>query len=123
MDLQQLEKALRELPIDTLLTEIPELQNSLIHLIQSNKDMKEFDPEGTDPDLTLAIKENKDLIKRYDKRIDLILEVIRDRVNEAAATEMGSTVDSFREKYMKDIQEEDKEALTKTTSSEEGVYL
>ncbi|CAO3625075.1 unnamed protein product [Cunninghamella echinulata] len=59
MDLQQLEKALRELPIDTLLTEIPELQNSLIHLIQSNKDMKEFDPEGTDPNLTLAIKENK----------------------------------------------------------------
>ncbi|CAO3610030.1 unnamed protein product [Cunninghamella blakesleeana] len=124
MDLKQLKNALKEMPIDTLLSEIPEIQNSLLHLIQSNKDMDEFDPEGKDPELTLAIKENKDLIKRYNDRIDLTLEVIRVRINEAAAMEMGSTVESFREKYMKEIiEEEEKELSTRTIASEEGVYL
>lgn len=124
MDLKQLENALKEMPIDTLLSEIPEIQNSLIHLIRSNKDMKDFDPEGKDPELTLAIKENKDLIKRYNDRIDLTLDVIRERINEAAALEIGSNVESFREKYMKDIIEEEEKALsTRSITSEEGVYL
>ncbi|SAL98066.1 hypothetical protein [Absidia glauca] len=113
MDTAQLQKALWEMPIETLLTEIPEIQNSMVHLIQSNKDMKEFDPEGTDPDLTLAIEENEALLQRQDKRIDLTLEVIRERVNEAAAREMGSSVATFRDRYIKES----------APTVEEGVYL
>lgn len=113
MNTAQLEKALWEMPIETLLTEIPEIQNSMVHLIQSNKDMKEFDPEGTDPDLTTAIEENEALLQRQDKRIDLTLQVIRERVNEAAAREMGSSVATFRDKYIKEP----------APTVEEGVYL
>ncbi|KAI8336974.1 hypothetical protein BC941DRAFT_426271 [Chlamydoabsidia padenii] len=101
MNTTQLEKALWEMPIETLLTEIPEIQNSMVHLIQSNKDMKEFDPQGNDIDLTTAIEENEGLLQRQDERIDLTLEVIRQRVNEAAAREMASSVATFRERYIK----------------------
>ncbi|CAO3596329.1 unnamed protein product [Absidia cylindrospora] len=97
LDTTKLKKALWDMPIETLLTEIPEIQNSMVHLIQSNNDMKEYDPQGLDTDLTTAIEENKDLIQRQDQRIDLTLEVIRERVNDAAAREMASSVATFRD--------------------------
>ncbi|KAF7722988.1 hypothetical protein EC973_002458 [Apophysomyces ossiformis] len=99
MNNTQLERALRQLPPDTLLTEIPVVQNSIMHLQQSNKDMREFDPEAKDPDLITAIRENEDLIKRYEDRINLTLSIIRERIGEAAAAEVRSNVEEFRRRY------------------------
>ncbi|KAI9317905.1 hypothetical protein BX666DRAFT_1558721 [Dichotomocladium elegans] len=99
MDLKRLEQALQELPIDALLTEIPQVQNSIKHLLSSNDAMREYDPDSSDPDLTTAIAENQAVLERHEKRIDLTLEVIRKRIGEAAAREVGSNVAAFRKSY------------------------
>ncbi|KAG0169240.1 U2 snRNP-associated SURP domain-containing protein [Apophysomyces sp. BC1015] len=115
MDPIQLERALRELPPDTLLTEIPVVQNSISHLRQSNTEMHEFDPEEKDLDLVTAIRENEGLIKRYEARIDLTLSIIRERIGEAAAEEVKSNVVEFRRQY---------EAASEGENMEEdGVFL
>ncbi|KAJ8659733.1 hypothetical protein O0I10_004715 [Lichtheimia ornata] len=99
MDTRRLEQALEQLPHDTLLTEIPQVQNSIKHLLRSNREMRDYDPEGKDNDLLAAISENESLIQRYEARIDLTLKVIRERLGEAAAREVGSNVDAFRQQY------------------------
>ncbi|KAL0090612.1 hypothetical protein J3Q64DRAFT_1007854 [Phycomyces blakesleeanus] len=114
MQLDQLEKALRQLPHDTLMTEIPEIQNSIAHLKKSNDEMREYDPDHSDPDFVQAIGENIALIKHYEERIDLTLRVIREIIGEAAAREMGSNVASFRERY---------QTPQESTQEEAGVFL
>ncbi|KAI7870442.1 hypothetical protein BDF14DRAFT_1721209 [Spinellus fusiger] len=99
MQLADLEKALRELPHDALLTEIPQVQNSIAHLYQSNEAMEDYDPQHSDPDLVQALQENKSLIERYQERIDVTLRVIQQVVGEAAAREMESNVKAFRARY------------------------
>lgn len=116
MNPAQLEKALNELPPNSLITEIPEIQNAIAHLLKSNQEMCEFDPQSQDPDLIQAIKENKDLIKRKEKQVDLTLRVIRERLGEAAWREMGSNVKEFREIHKQGLLDNDKEEA-------EGLFL
>lgn len=119
MNPAQLEKALNDLPPPTLITEIPEIQNAIAHLLKSNQEMREFDPESRDVDLVQAIKENIDLIKRKEKQVDLTLKIIRERLGEAAWREMGSNVKEFREIHAKELQD-----LQKSQEpEEEGVFL
>jgi hypothetical protein len=106
MNPAQLEKALYELPPATLITEIPEVQNAIAHLLKSNQEMREFDPENTDPDFAQAIKENVDLIKRKEKQVDLTLKIIRERLGEAAWREMGSNVKEFRDIHSKELKDQ-----------------
>lgn len=113
MEPVQLEKALNELPPATLITEIPEIQNAIAHLLKSNKEMLEYD--ANDADLIQAVKENKDLITRKEKQVDLTLKVIRERLGEAAWREMGSNVIEFRKLHKQELLENNKE--------EEGVFL
>ncbi|KAI8073587.1 hypothetical protein BDF21DRAFT_400952 [Thamnidium elegans] len=115
MDPVQLEQALNELPHATLITEIPEIQNAIAHLLKSNQEMREYDPN--DPDLIEAIKENKDLITRKEAQIDLTLKVIRERMGEAAWREMGSNVKEFRDIHKQEL------LNNKPDKEEEGVFL
>ncbi|KAI7876206.1 hypothetical protein K492DRAFT_172711 [Lichtheimia hyalospora FSU 10163] len=112
METTRLEQALEQLPHDTLLTEIPQVQNSIKHLLRSNREMRDYDPEGQDQDLLAAISENEALIQRYEARIDLTLKVIRERLGEAAAREVGSNVNAFREQYP-----------TTSNNDDNGVFL
>lgn len=125
MDFKQLEQALRQMPHDTLLTEIPQVQNSIAHLLHSNEAMREHDPEGQDPDLTTAIAENEELLQRYEARIDLTLRVIRERIGEAAAREVGSNIAAFRKEHP--TSRTTTTTATSTANNEEqqddGVYL
>ncbi|KAI9364155.1 hypothetical protein BD770DRAFT_379396 [Pilaira anomala] len=114
MNQAQLEKALNELPPATLITEIPEIQNSIAHLLKSNQEMREYDPN--DPDLIQAIKENKDLISRKEDQVDLTLKVIRERMGQAAWREMGSNVKEFRELHKQELKDNKRE-------EEQGVFL
>lgn len=114
MDPTQLAQALEQLPHDTLLTEIPQVQNSIKHLLRSNREMREYDPEGKDDDLLAAISENETLIQRYEARIDLTLKVIRERLGEAAAREVGSNVDAFRQQYP---------TTSSSNGDDDGVFL
>ncbi|CEG68015.1 hypothetical protein RMATCC62417_04353 [Rhizopus microsporus] len=119
MNMTQLRKALDELPATSLISEVHEIQNCITHLIKSNHEMKEFDTEQNDPDLTQAIKENQDLIQKKQEQINLTLEVIRERLGEAAWREVGSDIKAFKEKYAQELQLEKKEERME----EDGVYL
>ncbi|KAF1804651.1 hypothetical protein V8B55DRAFT_1498373 [Mucor lusitanicus] len=121
MNPAQLEKALNEMPAVTLITEIPEIQNAIAHLLKSNQEMREFDPDSQDPDFIQAIKENADLIKRKEKQVDMTLQVIRERLGEAAWREMGSNVKEFRELHAHELKAEQQPKAEK--DEEEGVFL
>jgi hypothetical protein len=119
MNPSQLEKALYELPPVTLITEIPEIQNAIAHLLKSNQEMREFDPQHTDPDFIQAIKENVDLIKRKEKQVDLTLKVIRERLGEAAWREMGSNVKEFRDMHAQELRDQTQQQQ----QEDPGVFL
>ncbi|KAI8062782.1 uncharacterized protein B0P05DRAFT_574383 [Gilbertella persicaria] len=116
MEPELLKKALDDLPPASLITEIPEIQNAIAHLLKSNQEMIEYDPN--DPDLKQAIKENKDLIIRKEKHVDITLQVIRERLGEAAWREMGSNVKEFREIHAEALKE-----TRRPDNTEEGVFL
>ncbi|KAG2171594.1 hypothetical protein INT43_008320 [Umbelopsis isabellina] len=89
---------LDKLPTETILAEIGKLQNSIKHLVRSNTEMKEFDPELTDGDLHQAVQENEQVIARQDSQIDRLIETIRNRLGADAAREIESTVQEYRQK-------------------------
>lgn len=123
MNPAQLEKALNEMPAVTLITEIPEIQNAIAYLLKSNQEMREFDPDNKDPDFIQAIKENAALIKRKETQVDITLQVIRERLGEAAWREMGSNVKEFRELHAQELKAEQQFQQTKADKDEEGVFL
>ncbi|ORZ01750.1 hypothetical protein BCR43DRAFT_454436 [Syncephalastrum racemosum] len=122
MDPHHLRLALEQLPHDTLLTEIPTVQNAIAQLLRSNVEMREFDPKGEDPDLVQAIAENQDVLQRYEARIDMTLEVIRQRIGEAAAREMASNVEAFRKQHPTTTPHAD-EPMEEENEGEQGVFL
>lgn len=89
---------LDKLPTETILAEIGKLQNSIKHLMRSNIEMKEFDPNLTDGDLRQAVQENEQVIARQDSQIDRLIETIRHRLGDDAAREIDSTVQDYRQK-------------------------
>ncbi|CEP14486.1 hypothetical protein [Parasitella parasitica] len=125
MNTVQLERALKEMPLDALITEIPEIQNFIEHLLKSNQEMREFDPFSTDLEFIQAIKENAELIIRKERQVDITLQVIRERIGEAAWREMGSNVREFRERHAQDLKAEEKLQLIerKEQEAEEGLFL
>ncbi|KAG1148879.1 hypothetical protein G6F37_004347 [Rhizopus arrhizus] len=119
MDTTQLRKALSELPPNSLISEISEVQNTIAHLLKSNQEMREFNEEQNDLDLIQAIQENQDLIQRKEKQVNLTLAVIRERLGEAAWREVGSNIKEFREQHAQQLQTEKK----REEKEENGVYL
>ncbi|KAI8060814.1 hypothetical protein BC940DRAFT_311166 [Gongronella butleri] len=124
MDLAQFRKALEEMPIPTLLSEIPAIQNAMVHLLRSNQEIRDFDPDGADPELTQAVQENMEVLQRQDKRIDMAIDVIRERINDAAAKEVADTVATFRERYLAPPTHEQSSQNDQNDNDEEqGVFL
>ncbi|CAM0137605.1 hypothetical protein VKS41_003074 [Umbelopsis sp. WA50703] len=87
-----------KLPTETILAEIGKLQNSIKHLVRSNTEMKEFDPELTDSDLGQAVQENEQVIARQNSQIDRLIQSIRERLGHDAAREIESTVQEYRQR-------------------------
>lgn len=83
-------QSLRQLPPETLLSEIARLQNSTNHLRRSNVELMEFDPD--DPDFVRAVEENRQVIARQDTRIETMLSVIGEVLGEAAESAVRSTM-------------------------------
>jgi len=52
--------------------DLHELQNKMFHLKRSNEEMKEFDPEGKDPEIQEFIQENIVLLAEYEQQEKLI---------------------------------------------------
>ncbi|KJP87896.1 hypothetical protein AK88_02500 [Plasmodium fragile] len=54
-----------------------EIENSIYHLKRSNDEIKEFDPEGADQDLLMALNENRFSLCRKEERLRIIKDKIQ----------------------------------------------
>ena len=64
--------ALTELPISSLYAKHAELSNSITHLESSNKQLEDFARENDDRDCYEALLENRQVMKNFNERMDLI---------------------------------------------------
>jgi hypothetical protein len=64
--------ALADLPISSLHAKITELRNNIAHLQKSNQELEDYIRENADKDCYEALMENKDVIKRFEERIELV---------------------------------------------------
>lgn len=64
--------ALTDLPISSLYAKHAELTNNVLHLESSNKQLEDFACENDDRDCYEALLENRQVIKNFNERMDLI---------------------------------------------------
>lgn len=64
--------ALTELPISALYAKHAELSNNISHLESSNKQLEDFARENDDRDCYEALLENRQVMKNFTERMDLI---------------------------------------------------
>ncbi|KAF2632155.1 hypothetical protein BU25DRAFT_142304 [Macroventuria anomochaeta] len=64
--------ALTELPISSLYAKHAELINSITHLESSNKQLEDYARENDDRDCYEALLENRQVMKKFNERMDLI---------------------------------------------------
>ncbi|KAF3000147.1 hypothetical protein E8E13_005245 [Curvularia kusanoi] len=64
--------ALTELPISALYAKHAELSNNITHLESSNKQLEDFARENDDRDCYEALLENRQVMKNFKERMDLI---------------------------------------------------
>ncbi|UPX10846.1 uncharacterized protein EKO05_0001484 [Ascochyta rabiei] len=64
--------ALADLPISSLYAKHAELTNNIIHLESSNKQLEDFAREHDDRDCYEALLENRQVMKNFNERMDLI---------------------------------------------------
>jgi hypothetical protein len=64
--------ALTELPISALYAKHAELSNNITHLESSNKQLEDFARENDDRDCYEALLENRQVMRNFNERMDLI---------------------------------------------------
>lgn len=64
--------ALTDLPISSLYAKHAELTNNIVHLESSNRQLEDFARENDDRDCYEALLENRQVIKNFNERMDLI---------------------------------------------------
>jgi hypothetical protein len=135
--------ALAELPISALYAKHAELSNSITHLESSNKQLEDFARENDDRDCYEALLENRQVMKNFNERMDLIRKEVeevrslpwrpRDEVevrkeegaiglNGAAPTQNGTNQSTPAESQTRSEQTNGTPAQTRE-DEEEGVHL
>lgn len=64
--------ALSDLPIDAIYSKYSELRNNISHMESSNKQLEDFARENDDRDCYEALLENRQVIKRFEERVDAL---------------------------------------------------
>lgn len=64
--------ALSELPIDAIYGKYSELRNNITHMESSNTQLEDFARENDDRDCYEALLENRQVIKRFQERIEAL---------------------------------------------------
>jgi hypothetical protein len=70
--LTRFSSALSDLPIESIYGKYSELRNNITHMESSNKQLEEFARENDDRDCYEALLENRQVIKRFEERIDAL---------------------------------------------------
>lgn len=134
--------ALTDLPISSLYAKHVELTNNIAHLESSNKQLEDFARENDDRDCYEALLENRQVMKNFKERMDLIRKEVeeirglpwrpRDEgevrkeegatgLNGTAPTQNGTSAPSSH--GLQSTQEQATGTSTQTGEEEEGVYL
>lgn len=71
-------KALEDLPISSLYAKHAELTNQIAHLESSNQQLEDFARENDDRDCYEALIENRQVMKRFAERKELIKKEVQD---------------------------------------------
>jgi hypothetical protein len=69
---ERFSKALEDLPVESLYAKYSELTNQITHLESSNKQLEEFARENDDRDCYEALLENRQVMKKFEERKELI---------------------------------------------------
>jgi hypothetical protein len=64
--------ALSDLPVDAIYGKYSELRNNITHMESSNKQLEDFARENDDRDCYEALLENRQVIKRFEERIEAL---------------------------------------------------
>jgi hypothetical protein len=64
--------ALSDLPVDAIYGKYSELRNNITHMESSNQQLEEFARENDDRDCYEALMENRQVIKRFEERIEAL---------------------------------------------------
>jgi hypothetical protein len=70
--LTRFSSALSDLPIESIYGKYSELRNNITHMESSNKQLEEFARENDDRDCYEALLENRQVIKRFEERIEAL---------------------------------------------------
>jgi len=71
-------KALEDLPVSSLYAKHAELTNQIAHLESSNRQLEDFAREKDDRDCYEALLENRQVVKRFAERKELIKKEVQD---------------------------------------------
>lgn len=123
-------KALEDLPVSSLYAKYDELTNQIEHLTSSNQQLEEFARENDDRDCYEALLENRQVMKRFEERKELIKKEVQDvrglpwrpRGDEPQApstngTTQAATNGAETEQDRRDVAE------ARNSGEEDGVYL
>lgn len=70
--------ALQDLPIDAIYSKHAELRNNIAHMESSNKQLEDFARENDDRDCYEALLENRQVIARFEERIQALRSEVTD---------------------------------------------
>lgn len=134
--------ALTELPISALYAKHAELSNSITHLESSNKQLEDFARENDDRDCYEALLENRQVMKSFNERMELIRKEVEEvrslpwrpkdegevrkeegavGLNGTAPTHNGTSTTSSADRQT--AQEQANGTTAQTRDDDEGVYL
>ncbi|KYO01328.1 hypothetical protein PGSY75_0719000 [Plasmodium gaboni] len=117
-----------------------EVENSIYHLKRSNEEIKEYDPQGLDKDLFLALNENKFALFRKEERLMLIRKKIQNIENthglaDTLKVSQNNVVDNKEQENIKDDNiinntiddhnkaQNDKDINSSNMEKKDGIYL
>ncbi|KAJ4986640.1 secondary alcohol dehydrogenase [Stagonosporopsis vannaccii] len=134
--------ALNELPISSLYAKHSELFNNITHLESSNKQLEDFARENDDRDCYEALLENRQVMKNFNERMELIRKEVeevrglpwrprdeREVRKEEGAVGLNGTTPTQNETIpaaqtgSQGLQEQTNGTSAQTGEDEEGVYL
>jgi len=124
----QFASALAELPVENLYTKVSEIRNSIAHLERSNEELQQYsDSVNGDADCLAAVRENDEVIRRMNDRIDLVKKEVERRGQKWHQGEVNGDTDGpvpiGGTLNDEELRRQMEARITEDDGDEEGVHL